>query len=90
VQFNTTDAAYADKFGGTVQETSFYGLTAKLHQPVGVIGIACPDEFPLLGFISLVAPAIVRGNTIVALPSSTAGLSATDLYQVCSITLARS
>ena len=31
---------------------------------------------------SLVAPAVVRGNTLVAVPSQTAPLSATDLYQV--------
>ena len=77
-----TYAAYADKFGGEVQETPLYGMTAKIHEPVGVIGIACPTELPLLGFISLVAPAIVRGNTIVAVPSEDHPLSATDLYQV--------
>lgn len=75
-------AALADKYGGVVQETSFYGLTARIHEPVGVIGIACPEDFPLLGFISCIAPAIVRANTVVVLPSQTAGLSATDLYQV--------
>eukprot|EP00936_MAST-01D_sp_MAST-1D-sp1_P002850 g2850.t1 len=77
-----TYAAYADKYGGEVQETPLYGLTAKIHEPVGVIGIACPTEYPLLGFISLVAPAIVRGNTVVAVPSEDHPLSATDLYQV--------
>ena len=77
-----TYAAYADKFGGEVQETPLYGMTAKIHEPVGVIGMACPTEFPLLGFISLVAPAIVRGNTIVVIPSEEHPLTATDLYQV--------
>lgn len=47
-----------------------------------MIGIACPDQFPLLAFVSLFAPAVVRGNTIVIIPSETAPLSATDLYQV--------
>jgi aldehyde dehydrogenase (NAD+) len=77
-----TYAAWADKYGGNVKETPLYGLCASLHEPVGVIGIACPTEFPLLGFISLVAPAIIRGNTIVAVPSEAAPLAATDLYQV--------
>ena len=49
---------------------------------VGTIGIVCPNEYPLLGFISLFAPAVVRGNTIVIVPSETAPISATDLYQV--------
>eukprot|EP00658_Telonema_sp_P-2_P000029 TRINITY_DN1000_c0_g1_i5.p1 TRINITY_DN1000_c0_g1~~TRINITY_DN1000_c0_g1_i5.p1 ORF type:complete len:820 (-),score=209.19 TRINITY_DN1000_c0_g1_i5:254-2668(-) len=77
-----TYAAYADKYGGRVQETTLYGLTAQINEPVGVVGVACPDEFPLLGFVSLVAPAVVRGNTVVAVPSEKHPLAATDLYQV--------
>lgn len=75
-------AGFADKFGGTVQETAFYGLTAKIHEPVGVIAIVCPDEYPLLGFISLVIPAITRANTVVVIPSEKYPLSVLDLYQV--------
>lgn len=79
-----TYAAWADKYGGTVQETPLYGLTAAIHEPVGVIGMVCPPaEAPLLGFVSLVAPAVVRGNTVVACPSEKYPLAATDLYQVC-------
>lgn len=52
--------AYADKFGGNVQETTLYGATVCIREPVGVVAIACPDESPLLGFVSLFAPAIVR------------------------------
>lgn len=77
-----TYAAWADKYGGTVQETTLRGVTIAVNEPVGVIGILCPDEFPLLGFVSLVAPAIARGNTVVAVPSQKYPLSATDLYQV--------
>ena len=64
-----TYAAWADKYGGTVQETTLRGITVAVNEPVGVIGIACPDENPLLGFISLMAPAIARGNTVVMIPS---------------------
>ena len=74
--------AYADKYGGTVQETTLYGATVKIHEAVGPIGIACPDEFPLLGFVSLFAPAVVRGNTIVIIPSEKFPLAALNLYQV--------
>lgn len=77
-----TYAAWADKYGGSVQETTLRGITVAVNEPVGVIGIACPDEFPLLGFVSLMAPAIARGNTVVMLPSPKYPLSATDLYQV--------
>ncbi len=75
-------AAYADKSGGMIQETTLRGLVVAIHEPVGVIGIACPDEAPLLAFVSLVAPAIARGNTVVCIPSPPYPLSATDLYQV--------
>jgi aldehyde dehydrogenase (NAD+) len=77
-----TYAAYCDKFGGTMQETPLRGLTLAVNEAIGVIGIACPDDYPLLGFISLVAPAVARGNTIVVIPSQSAPLSATDFYQV--------
>ncbi|HEV2654426.1 MAG TPA: aldehyde dehydrogenase family protein, partial [Ktedonobacteraceae bacterium] len=53
-----------------------------LPEAIGVIGIACPDNYPLLGFISLVAPAIAMGNAVVVVPSQVAPLSATDCYQV--------
>ncbi|GAB1471276.1 aldehyde dehydrogenase family protein [Chloroflexota bacterium] len=77
-----TYAAWADKYGGSVQETTLRGITVGVNEPIGVIGIACPDEYPLLGFISLMAPAIARGNTVVMIPSQKYPLSATDFYQV--------
>ena len=77
-----TYAAWADKYGGTVQETTLRGITVAVNEPVGVIGIACPDENPLLGFVSLMAPAIARGNTVVMIPSQKYPLSAMDFYQV--------
>jgi aldehyde dehydrogenase (NAD+) len=77
-----TYAAWSDKYGGTVQETTLRGITVAVNEPMGVIGIACPDEMPLLGFVSLMAPAIARGNTVVMIPSQKYPLSATDFYQV--------
>ncbi len=77
-----TYAAYCDKYGGAIQETPLRGITLGLHEPIGVIGIACPDDAPLLAFVSLFAPAIARGNTVVIVPSERYPLSATDFYQV--------
>ena len=82
VQRLFTYAAWADKYGGSVQETTLRGVTVAINEPIGVIGIACPDDFPLLGFVSLMAPAIARGNTVVMIPSEKHPLSATDFYQV--------
>merc|ERR1711881_257099 len=75
-------AGYADKYGGTVQETQLYGTVIKIHEPVGVIGIACSDQAPLLSFVSLVGAAIARANSVVVVPSEKYPLPALDLYQV--------
>ncbi len=77
-----TYAAWCDKFGGRVQEVPMRGLTVAVNEPIGVMGIACPDEKPLLAFVSLFAPAIARGNTVVVIPSQIHPLGATDFYQV--------
>ena len=69
-------AAYSDKYGGFVKETTLYGVTSSIHEPVGVVAIACPDEYPLLSFVSLFAPAVVRANTVVVVPSPNAPLCA--------------
>jgi aldehyde dehydrogenase (NAD+) len=75
-------AAWADKFEGVVHRPPLRGVVLAMHEPIGVIGIACPDEYPLLGFVSLVAPAIAMGNTVVVIPSQSSPLSATDFYQI--------
>jgi aldehyde dehydrogenase (NAD+) len=77
-----TYAAWADKWDGHVHQVPIRGVTLAMNEPVGVVGIATPDEAPLLGFISLVAPAIATGNVVVAVPSATHPLAVTDFYQV--------
>ena len=51
-------------------------------EPMGVIGIAAPNEAPLLGAISMLAPAVAMGNPVVIIPSENHPLAMTDLYQV--------
>lgn len=75
-------AAWADKFEGVVHRPPLRGVVLAMHEPMGVIGIACLDAYPLLGLVSLVAPAIAMGNTVVVVPSQQSPLSATDCYQV--------
>ncbi|TPK67553.1 aldehyde dehydrogenase family protein [Mesorhizobium sp. B2-4-15] len=75
-------AGLADKFEGRVHQPPARAVTLALHEPVGVLGIVAPDNQPLLGFISLIAPALAMGNTVVAVPSERYPLLATDLYQV--------
>ena len=75
-------AAWADKYEGVVHRPPLRGVVLAMKEPIGVIGMACPSEYPLLGFISLVAPAIAMGNTVIAIPSQQSPLSAIDCYQV--------
>ncbi|QBD82325.1 aldehyde dehydrogenase family protein [Ktedonosporobacter rubrisoli] len=75
-------AAWTDKYEGSVHRPPLRGVVLALPEPRGVMGLACPDENPLLGFVSLVAPAIAMGNTVIVIPSPKAPLSATDFYQV--------
>ena len=75
-------AGFADKFDGAVHSTRTRFVTLAMNEPWGVLGIVCPDEAPLLGLVSLVAPAIAVGNAVVAVPSRPHPLAATDLYSV--------
>jgi aldehyde dehydrogenase (NAD+) len=77
-----TYAAWADKHDGAVHDVPIRGVALQMNEPIGVVGIASPDEAPLLSFVSLVAPAIAMGNAVVAVPSERFPLAATDLYQV--------
>jgi aldehyde dehydrogenase (NAD+) len=75
-------AAYADKFDGAVHATRSRFVTIAMNEPWGVMGIVCPNEAPLLAFVSLVLPAIAMGNCVVVVPSASHPLSATDFYSV--------
>jgi aldehyde dehydrogenase (NAD+) len=75
-------AAYADKWEGRVHQTPFRMVTLAMREPIGVLGIVCADDAPLLGFISAVAPALAVGNSVIAVPAENAPLLATDFYQI--------
>jgi len=75
-------AAWADKFDGAVHNPPFRTIAIAMNEPVGTVGIICPNEVPLLGFLSLAMPALAVGNTVIAAPSETYPLIAGDLYQL--------
>ncbi len=77
-----TYAAWADKYDGQVHGVPIRGVALAMKEPVGVIGAICPDEAPLLGLISLMAPAIAMGNRIILTASEAFPLAALDFYQV--------
>jgi aldehyde dehydrogenase (NAD+) len=77
-----TYAAWCDKWDGAVHNVPIRGIALAMHESIGVLGIAAPEECPFLGFVSTVAPAVAAGNTVVAIPSQAHPLSATDFYAV--------
>jgi aldehyde dehydrogenase (NAD+) len=77
-----TYAAWADKYDGAAKSVPIRGIALAMNEPCGVIGALAPDEVPLLGLISVLAPAIAMGNTCVLVPGEAFPLAATDLYQV--------
>ncbi|WP_136634312.1 aldehyde dehydrogenase family protein [Pseudooceanicola onchidii] len=77
-----TYGAWADKYAGDLRSVPIRGMALAVREPVGVIGALCPDDVPLLGLISVMAPAIAMGNRVVLAPSAPFPLAATDFYQV--------
>jgi aldehyde dehydrogenase (NAD+) len=82
VQRLFTYAAWADKYDGLVHQVPVRGVALAMNEPIGVIGLAAPEEAPLLGLVSLIGPTIATGNTVVVIPSERSPLAATDFYQV--------
>jgi aldehyde dehydrogenase (NAD+) len=77
-----TYAAFADKYDGQAHSTVQRMVTLAMPEAVGVMGIICPDENPLVGFISAAIPALAMGNSVVVIPSEKYPFSATDFYQI--------
>lgn len=78
-------AGWSDKFAqvfGTVNPVAAPFFNFTLPEPVGVVGIVAPEEAPLLGLVSKMAPAIVMGNTVVVVASEKAPCSAISFAEV--------
>jgi len=73
---------WADKYDGLVHTPPVRNIALAVPEPIGVVGVICPDEDPLLSFVSLLAPVIAMGNRCVIVPSERLPLPALDLCQV--------
>jgi acyl-CoA reductase-like NAD-dependent aldehyde dehydrogenase len=77
-------AGWADKIaqvaGGTNPVAGPY-FDFTIPEPTGVVGIVAPPEPALLGLVSRLAPAVVSGNTVVAVTSEPAPLPAVSLAE---------
>jgi acyl-CoA reductase-like NAD-dependent aldehyde dehydrogenase len=68
-------AGWADKYEqllGSVNPVASAHFNFTVTEPMGIVGVIAPDAQPLLGLVSMVAPVIATGNTVVALASTTA------------------
>ena len=77
-------AGFADKLSQVLGSTNpvagpYFNFT--IPEPTGVVGIVAPDEPPLLGLVSRIAPAVTGGNAVVALASDTHPLAAIELAE---------
>ena len=75
-------AAWADKFDGRVAGVPLRGVALSTRTAVGVIGMLCPEEAPLLGLATAMGAALAMGNRVVLVAPECAPLVATELYQV--------
>ena len=77
-------AGFADKLAQVVGSSNpvagpYFNFT--IPEPTGVVAVIAPDEPPLLGLVSRIAPALTGGNAIVALASETSPLAAIELAE---------
>ena len=76
-------AGWADKYQQLFSRVNpvsspYYNFSSP--EPTGVVSVIAPDDSCLLGFLSLIVPAVVGGNTVVILAS--------ESYPLCGITFA--
>ncbi|MDQ1553556.1 MAG: hypothetical protein QOK46_634 [Microbacteriaceae bacterium] len=78
-------AGWADKYlqvAGNGNPVSGPYFNISTPEPTGVVAIIAPQDSSLLGLVSVVAPALVSGNTVVVVSSERLPLSAISLSEV--------
>jgi acyl-CoA reductase-like NAD-dependent aldehyde dehydrogenase len=77
-------AGFADKLAQVLGSSNpvagpYFNFT--IPEPTGVVAILAPDEPPLLGLVSRLAPALTGGNAVVAVASESQPLAAIELAE---------
>jgi acyl-CoA reductase-like NAD-dependent aldehyde dehydrogenase len=77
-------AGFADKLAQVLGSSNpvagpYFNFT--VPEPTGVVGVVAPNEPPLLGLVSRIAPVLTGGNAVVALASETQPLAAIELAE---------
>jgi acyl-CoA reductase-like NAD-dependent aldehyde dehydrogenase len=78
-------AGWADKLAQALGSSNpvagpYFNFT--VPEPTGVVGILCPHDPPLQGLVTRIAPAVVAGNTVVAIASERHPVAAIELAEV--------
>lgn len=72
----------SDQLKGNVNPVSAPVKSLTEHEPIGVIGLVIPWNYPLIMAAWKIAPALITGNTVVLKPSSQASVSIMKLAQI--------
>ncbi|GAA1934435.1 aldehyde dehydrogenase family protein [Microbacterium aoyamense] len=78
-------AGWCDKFGqvaGNGNPVAGPYFNISVPEPTGVVGIVAPQDSALVGLVSVIAPALVTGNSVVVVASQKHPLSAISLAEV--------
>ena len=78
-------AGWADKYvqvAGNGNPVSGPYFNISTPEATGVVAIVAPQESSLLGLVSVIAPALVSGNTVIVVASERAPLAAISLSEV--------
>lgn len=78
-------AGWCDKYSAlfsAVNPTATAHFNFSVHEPTGVVAAILPEESPLLGLISTLAPIIAGGNSVIVLASQMKAISAVSFGEV--------
>ena len=78
-------AGWTDKFAqvlGSVNPVASSHFNFTIPEPTGVVVAVCPDRPALLGLVSILAPVVAGGNSVIALASTTNALPALTFSEV--------
>ncbi|MGA0208842.1 MAG: aldehyde dehydrogenase family protein [Candidatus Nanopelagicales bacterium] len=77
-------AGWADKYGQVLGNTNPVAgpyFNFSVPEPTGVVAAVAPQDHSILGLVSVLAPIIVTGNTVIAMPSPSAPIPAITLAE---------
>jgi len=78
-------AGWTDKFAqvfGSVNPVASSHFDFSVPEPSGIVAAFCPENVPLLGLVSCMAPIIATGNTVILIVENEAPTLALDVAEV--------